>query len=97
MLFLEEPAQHLADALDALRAAGGQVELTDAQRDFGRLYGGFWIVFLLILMVVVLLAAYDLWATRRYGLHERRRIQADRRAMLEQQISRLRQERDGHD
>jgi hypothetical protein len=92
LLYLEAPAQQLADYSDAQRAAGREVQLTD----FGRLYAWFWIVFLLILMAVVFLAAFDLWATRRHGLRERRRIQADRRAMLEEQLGRLRRERNGH-
>jgi hypothetical protein len=94
-LYLESPAQQLADERAAQEAAGEKADFTDAQRDFGRLYGGFWIGFLLILMVIVFLAAADLWATRRHALNEHRRIQADRRAMLEQQISRMRNERRG--
>jgi hypothetical protein len=93
LLFLEGPAQQLADERDALTAAGQKMELTEAQRDFARLWGGFWVVFLILLMTVVFLAGFDLWATRRHALREQRKIQADRRAMLEQQISRLRHER----
>lgn len=94
LLFLEAPAQQLADERTAQDAAGQKAELTDAQRDFARLYSAFWVGFLLILMAVVFIAAFDLWATRRHALREHRQIQADRRAMLEQQINRLR--REGH-
>jgi hypothetical protein len=95
LLFLEGPAQQLADERDALAAAGQKADLSPAQKDFGRLYVGFWIGFLLILMTVLFLAAFDLWATRRHALLEHRKIQADRRAMLEQQINRLRHEDHG--
>ena len=47
-------------------------------------------------MAVIFLAALDFWATRRYGLHQHRKIIADRRAMIEREVSRLRQERNGH-
>jgi hypothetical protein len=93
LLFLEGPAQQIANERDALAQSGQQAELTGPQRDFVRLWGSFWVVFLLVLMTVVFLAAFDLWATRRHALREHRKIQADRRAMLEQQINRLRHER----
>jgi len=35
----------------------------------------------------------DLWSTRRYGFRQLRRRPADRRAMIERQATRLRQER----
>jgi hypothetical protein len=90
LLYLEGPAQQLDDKITARQAAGQQIDLSEADRDFGRLYGWFWIGFLLILMAVVFLTAFDVWATRQFALRERRKIQADRRAMLEQQIDRLR-------
>lgn len=93
LLFLEGPAQQLAIERDELFKAGRLTELTGPQRDFVRVWGWFWVVFLLLLMAVVFLAAFDIWATRRHALREHRKIQADRRAMLEQQINRLRHER----
>jgi MFS family permease len=89
LLFLEDPAQHLADLRD------GGVELNDEQRDFGRRYGAFWIAFLLILLVLLVLAGYEAWSVRRYALREHRKLQADRRAMIQRQVNRLRRERDG--
>jgi cell division protein FtsB len=93
LLYLEGPAQKLAEERANLEVNGEKPELVGAERDFGRLYAVFWIGFLLILMTVVFLTAFDLWATRRHALREHLKIQADRRAMLEQQIARLRQER----
>jgi hypothetical protein len=95
LVYLEEPAQRLAEARDAAQQAGNPGELTGKDRDFAHLYGAFWLVFLLVLMVVVLLAALDLWSTRRYGLREHRKLLADRREMIERQVARLREERNG--
>jgi ABC-type Fe3+ transport system permease subunit len=96
LLFLEAPAQHLADERAALEGQANPPPLTPQQLPFARFYGVFWIAFLLVLMAIVLLAALDLLATRRYGLRQHRRLQADRRAMIEHELSRLRQERNGH-
>ena len=93
---LEAPAQRLADERDAVRAAGAEPVTTPEERSFFRVYGAFWIVILLVLLAVVVLAGMDLWATRTFALREHRKIQADRRAMIERQAARLRHERDGH-
>jgi hypothetical protein len=52
--------------------------------------------FLLVLLGIICLAAFDLFAIRRFGLRHRRQIQADRRAMIERQAARLRSQRNGH-
>jgi hypothetical protein len=96
LAYLETPAQQLAEQREAQEQQGDSAPLSAEQRPFARLYLSFWIVFLLILMVVVLLAAVDLWATRRYGLRQHRKLIADHRAMIEREIARYRQERNGH-
>jgi hypothetical protein len=99
MLYLEEPAQQLADQRDTQRGAQKEEDadpLTPDERTFLRIYGGAWIGILLILLALVMLAALDVWSTRRYGLRAQRKIQDDRRAMIERQVARLRQERNGH-
>jgi hypothetical protein len=82
---LEGPAQRLAD-----QAPGAAP--TPEQRQFFHFYGAYWIVFLLVLLAVVALAGIDLWAIRRYGARQFRRLQDDRRAMLERQAALLRQQ-----
>ena len=71
-----------------------QVPVTEEQKaereEFLRLFSTYWIVFLLIVLILVSLAALDFWATARYGLNQHRRLQADRRAFLQQQISQRR-------
>jgi len=69
--------------------------MSDDDRDFGRLYGGYWIGFLLVLGGLVGVAGIDLLATRRYGLRKLQQIQSDRKAMLQRQLERYRQERNG--
>lgn len=96
LIYLETPAQNLADERAAMEKEGDASPLNPEQRGFARLYGFFWLIFLLVLMAVVFLAAVDFWATRRYGLRQHRKIIADRRAMIEREASRLRQERNGH-
>jgi hypothetical protein len=96
LAFLEAPAQRLADERDAVRAAGSEPETTPEQRTFIRVYSAYWIVLLLVLLAVLVLGGLDLWATRAFALREHRKIQADRRAMIEDQVARLRHQRDGH-
>jgi hypothetical protein len=86
LLYLEAPAQALADR------PPGSPPFTADQRDFVRLWGWNWIVILLVLLLVVALAGVDVWATHRYGLRQLRQLQADRRAMIERQVARLREE-----
>jgi hypothetical protein len=96
LIYLEAPAHHLAVVRDAMRQQGDAAPLDAEQRAFARVYLIFWILFLLILMAVIFLAALDYWATRRYALSQHRKIIDDRRAMIEREVSRLRQERDGN-
>jgi hypothetical protein len=49
------------------------------------------------LMAVLMLAAADFLATRRFGRRAHQKILDDRRMMLERQMARLRQEGNGHD
>jgi hypothetical protein len=92
-LFLEERADLFIDAQDARPADASAPEPTPEQRDFLRLYGAYWIVCLMVLLAIVALAGVDLWQTRRQGLRERRQLLDDHRVLLEQQITRYRQER----
>jgi hypothetical protein len=57
------------------------------------IWGVAWLAVLLMLMVVVLLAALDLWSTRRFTVQQLRRIQDERRAVIQEEIDRHRRER----
>ena len=95
MFFLEGPAQQLADAQMAAADAGEEFQPDEAQKQFGLFYRWYWIVLLLALLALLATAVVDLLATRRFSLRQYRRLQADRRAMVERQVARLRQERNG--
>jgi hypothetical protein len=51
---------------------------------------------LVVLLGIIILAGWDLLAIRRYGRRHLRQIQADRRAMIEDQVTRVRSQRNGH-
>ncbi len=96
MIFLEGPAQELAKFSEPATSRGEEPALSPEQHQFRLLYG-FWIIGLLMSLLAMLsMAALDLMATRRFSLTQRRRIQEDRRAMIERQVARLRHERNGH-
>jgi ABC-type uncharacterized transport system fused permease/ATPase subunit len=96
LVYLEAPAQRLADKQAAKEQQGDTTPLDAEQKFFARFYATFWILFLLVLMAVIFLAALDYWATQRFGFRQHRKIIEDRRAMIEREIARLRQERNGH-
>ena len=56
---------------------------TPEAHQFMRVYIGVWIAFLLLLLVLILLAAVDIWSTRLFSVREQRKILDDKRAMLE--------------
>ncbi len=89
--FYAVPAGRLAEERDQADRA----PLTPQQKLFVRVYTGAWIAFLMLLLIVLALAALDLWATRSYGLRQYRKLSEDRRAMIQRQVNRLRQERNG--
>ena len=96
MLYFENPTALLVRQHDEAVARGqAPPELTPEQRHLVRVWGWWWVALLVVLLAVVLLAALDLWAIRRWGLRQYRKLQADRRAMIERQAARLRHGRNG--
>jgi hypothetical protein len=89
---LEPDAIRLAD----LRAQDPNHQLTPAEQQTRLVYGIYWSVVLVLLMVIILLAAVDVFAIRSFGLRHFRQIQADRRAMIEGELTRIRSQRNGH-
>lgn len=96
LVFLEVPAQRLADQRAKMQQQSDSPPFNEEQRSFARVYGWFFVLFLLVLMIVVFLAGLDYWTTRQYGLRQRRKLLDDRRAMIEREVTRMRQERNGH-
>lgn len=73
---------------------GVKPPLTDEQRQSVRFFGGCVIAFMLQLGVVIALAGLDFWATRRYALSKFRQIATERRAMIQRQLTKWREERE---
>jgi len=95
-IFLEDKAQALAVERDNVVPDSEPPPMTEEQRDLARLCVYYWIVILLVLLTIVALAGVDMWTTRRRGLREHRKILDDQRIMLERQVARYREGRNGH-
>jgi hypothetical protein len=79
-----------ASALAQRPAEDGVRTVTEEERAFLRFYGGYWIAVVASVMTLMSVAAWDLWAVRRYGLVQLRRIQSDRRKMIRDELARHR-------
>ena len=55
----------------------------------------YWIAALLVLFGIFALAGMDFFATARYGMHQKKLLDDERRAVLEMEAARLRQQRNG--
>lgn len=93
---LEERVRELGQKIQAQRERGEPLTFTAEEQEFRRFYGFYWIAALALLAAIVFMAAYDIWAIRRYGRRHLQQIHDERRAMLEGQVARLRSERNGH-
>ena len=95
-LGLEKRAVQLVEQGEAQAASGEKPALDPQQKQFLKIYGILWNAALVVLVLLLLVTAYDLWAIRRYALRHLRQIQADRREMIKQEISIIRTQRNGH-
>jgi hypothetical protein len=69
----------------------------DAERErFLTQYSTFWIVFALVLFCIIFLAFWEILAINRFARNQYRRIFAERRAMIESQVAKLRRDRNGY-
>jgi hypothetical protein len=93
---LEGPANELIRKGEAARERNEQAQLEPEEQQFFARFRGYWIGFLLLLLSIIVLAGIDFLAIRRYGAQQFRKIQADRREMLEREVIRLRSQRNGH-
>jgi hypothetical protein len=91
--FIEFRAQDLVNLGDAAQARNERPDLDPEQQRFFNFYTLYWVTALLVLLGIMGTALYDLLAIRRFGQRHFRKLQADRRAMIERQAERLRQER----
>lgn len=90
----------IASGLDQLRhqaekVKDGKPQLSDEQVAFVLNSWRYVIGLLMLVMVLFVLAGWDIYAIRRFGRRHRQRIRDDRRAMLERQLPILYAERRG--
>jgi hypothetical protein len=82
----------IGDEIQARRAAG-EVHLTSDQERAKQFFAYYWIAVLLQLLAVIVLAALDVSAIRRYAARHSRLIREGRREMLQRELAALRRER----
>jgi hypothetical protein len=86
--------ENRADALGEARPADApKPPMTDAEKQFVRWWGGYWIVVLLLVMTIVGLAGADALATRRYWLAQYQELRDEHKAKLERDLALHRQKR----
>lgn len=95
MATLEGPAQELANRREQFTQEDAP-PLTEQEKSLMRAYGGVVIALLVVLFVILFVAGLDVVATRRYARRQYRKLESDRRAMIERQVARLRSQRNGH-
>jgi hypothetical protein len=94
--WMNAPASEIAQKKKVAEAANEEFVFDAQDALFARCYALYWIVFLLILMMILFIAALDLFAIRRFGIRQHRKIQQDRKTMIERQVMRMRIECNGH-
>jgi ABC-type Fe3+ transport system permease subunit len=88
--FFEERARDVANRVQEARDRGEEASPED--RRFGDFYATVWIGALLALLGLILMAGMDYVAIRRYGRRHYQIIQAERRAMIQEELKRYRRE-----
>jgi hypothetical protein len=96
MLAMHYTLEPAANELAQKKEVNPAHEFTAAEEQFTRTYAVYWGIVLLLLLTIIILAGIDFFAIRRFGLRHYRQIQADRRAMIEGELSRIRSQRNGH-
>ena len=89
MIYLEEPAQHLADLRDQSEESNTKLVYTAEQLNFATRYALFWIGFLIILMVLVTTSSVDAIFSWQYQKQLRKSIAALKAVGLQNKRSNL--------
>ena len=95
-LAIEGQMQELVDRGEKNRERNEVRALNPEEQKFFDRWRIFWAVTLLLLLGIMLLAAIDFFAIRRYSLRQFRQIQADHKLLIEGEIARIRSQRNGH-
>ena len=75
--------------------AGQQVATNPEQKESVQFFTLYVIMVFAVLFAILFLAALDILATARFGLRHVRKLEADRRATLDDQVALLRKQRNG--
>jgi hypothetical protein len=78
--------------MDALRNTPDDPQ-TEADKEFAKLVGIYWVVVILLLGVVVGVAVVDFWATRKYWMARYKEIKEDYDAKLQRDLAVYRQQK----
>jgi NADH:ubiquinone oxidoreductase subunit 5 (subunit L)/multisubunit Na+/H+ antiporter MnhA subunit len=95
--FVLEPAVDTLLARDQAQIdQGKKVEHTEADRRLVNVYGWFWYLVSFAVLSLLTFAGWDYIATRNYARRQYSKIREGRRTMIEEQLARLRSQRNGH-
>jgi hypothetical protein len=94
--FIGWPFEDLVKLGEEAAGRNERPELDPGQKQVVRIAGFYWVAAMLVLLGMMGLALFDILAIRRFGQRHFRKLQADRRAMIERQAARLREQRNGH-
>ena len=85
-LFLDyDPLKIALDDADPLEA--------ETAKQSTRFLVGYWMMILVVLMVILALAVFDLWATARFGVHLQKQLAKEHQHALEAELAQIRQRR----
>src|SRR5262249_28289069 len=96
VFYFEGAASRLVQQVEEARKNNEHPQPDATQLDFLHLCGSYLILLLLLVLGLIAIAGYEMFAIRRYSVRHLRRIQDERRAMIARETARLRQERNGH-
>ena len=77
------------------KAQGELVQLDPEQKDSVRFFTLYVILIFVVLFAILFMAGFDVIATAKFGLRYHRRLEADRRVVLEKEAAMLRKNRNG--
>jgi TRAP-type C4-dicarboxylate transport system permease small subunit len=95
LFFYEIPAHELAEERTAARAAGVDHVLSADQRRFVTWYASIWLTILTLLVLMVLLTAWEVYLVRRRAVQAKRRLLAEHKALLDHEAAARRQRHRG--
>jgi hypothetical protein len=93
-LFLDTSYREMLQERERGRERGVEA-VAEEHRDFARFFTAYWAATLFVLFTLITLAGFDFWAIARFGMRQRRQLQADHRAILHEEIARFRRQRNG--